>query len=414
MLKLYNHKGISLIELMVAVSLGLILVFSMLAFYSVSQKNLAEYSVASQDQRNIRKIMNLISKDVENTGGFECANPTDIFKTSTLFKRFPKNIISLGDDLTRKQMIFAHPITEEHLYKALGMIDVQGTGNNLVAVYEPIEIQAGCGQEANSTIYIGTTIFEYIPLVEDSKLFTDINGTQNIDSDSLSAYMAFSYVQARQEKNTTSRANLEQFNREYYEDTNYRHSPGDKGLLAFSTTISTPSGTNNPVLKPLYHPSIEDATVLFLSNNSDKASQKDAVPFGKNTVDIYFGFSPEGRFAHVPDYEIGSLSIVDNNLVGLSNGGWLNPFDSQIYQYLVDKNGTSDEDATLINQALHTDSKGGKTMKTYPMRESAIRQIRAVKFKFTFDVGTDQQRVLTRVIRFKNTHLMRIGEEGNF
>ena len=410
MLKINKNKGISLIELMVAVSLGLILIFSMLAFYGVSQNNLAAYIRENEAQRDIRRIMSLISKDVENTGGFECAKPTNIFKNSTEFKRFPKNIISLGDDFNRKQIIFAHPLTEEHLYKSLGMIDIQGTGNNLVAVYEPIEIQAGCGQEVNSTIYIGTTLFENIPVLNDSEILTSINGAQNIIADSLSAYVAFSYVQARQEANTVTDQTLKLFDRDYYADTNLRHAPTNSALLPFSATLKTDNG--DPLIKPLYQPSVEDGTVLFISNNSDNAAQQEALPFGKNEVDIFFGFSPEGRFAHVPDNKIATLKVENNVIKGLENGGWLNPFSSQnIYDSLVDKADISDNDATLINQALHRNS--GKNMKTYPLKNEAIRQIRAVKFKFTFDVGTPQERVLTRVIRFKNTHLMRIGEEGS-
>ena len=67
MLKINKNKGISLIELMVAVSLGLILIFSMLAFYGVSQNNLAAYIRENEAKRDIRRIMSLISKDVENT-----------------------------------------------------------------------------------------------------------------------------------------------------------------------------------------------------------------------------------------------------------------------------------------------------------------------------------------------------------
>lgn len=408
MLNINKNKGVSLIELMIAVSLGLILIFSMLAFYTISQNNLATYIKENETQRNIRQMMSLISKDIENTGGFECANPTNIFKNTTAFKRFPKNIISLGDDFQRKQIIFAHPITEEHVYKSLGMIDIQGTGSNLVAVYEPIEIQAGCGQEANSTVYIGTTLFENIPVLDDSMLLTSTNGNQTTIAEKISAYVAFSYVQARQEANKISEATAKLFDREYYADTNFRHAPSGSTLLAFSATLG--SNGNDSYVKPRYQPSVEDGTVLFLSNNSENQAQQQALPFGKNEVEIFLGFSPEGRFAHVPNRDITSLRVENNEIKGLENGGWLDPFKNSTYNSLVDKTDISDDDATLINQALHR--KNGKNMKTYPLKDQAIRQIRAVKFKFTLDKGTPQQRVLTRVVRFKNTHLMRLGEEG--
>lgn len=395
MLKLHKDKGLSLIELMVAVTLGLILIFSMLAFYSISQKNLMSYTAANQEQRSFRKIMNLLSKDIENTGAFECARNNDVFTSPSGAIRFPRNIISLGADFSRKQIIFVHPVTEEHLYKSLGMIDIQGTGNNLSAVYEPIEIAAGCGQEASSTIYIGTTLLEVIPLLNDSDIITSVTGEKKIIKDSISAFVSLSYIQARQEANSSTKASLKALNREYYDDSNFRHSPVGSTVKAFATTIK------NNSIQPLYQPSMEDATVLFLSNDSKNAAQAQLLPFGKNEVDIFLGFSPDGRFSSVPN----------QTMTDLKDGGWINPFLSETnYNLIVDKADTS-IDATLINQALHRSNSTGQDISNYPLNEAATKQIRAIKFTFTFDAGTDEERVLTRVIRFKNTHLMKIGDE---
>lgn len=359
MLKISKNSGVSLIELMVALALGLTLVFSMLAFYSISQNNVITYNTANQEQQNLRKMMNLLVKDVENTGGFECAKYDDIFKTNT----YPMDIISLGNNLSHKQIIFTHPVTVEHQDKALGLIEINDAGTLLN--YSPVLIEeSGCGQDKNSPVYIGTTIFEVVNIPNSSQIlldFTDTDTPSTATGDSISAFVSLSSVQSRRDKIDVHK---------------------------------TPA---------IYKPSLEDATVLLLSNNLD--TQNDKLPFGKNDVEIFLGFSPEGLFSHVPD-----ITITGTN-APLKNGGWINPFASTAnYDLLVNKTSTTTNKATLINKLLHNGS-SGNDMETYPLKAEAIRQVRAVKFQFTLDKGTTKERVLTRTVRFKNMHLLRLDQE---
>lgn len=355
MLKLHKNKGVSLIELMVAVGLGLVLIFSMLAYYSISQQNVVDYNLANQEQQNIRKMMNLLAKDVENTGGFECAEFSNILTTdlANSTRRFPANIISLGDSNTRKQIIFAHPVTKEYLHKSLGMIDVDITGDRVMK-YNPILVNAGCGQDANSPLYIGSTIFEMVPV---ANISLDLASA----AADVKAFIALSSIQTRLDK------------------------------------------ADSP-LATVYNPIVEDGTVLFLTNESSDAKNKENLPFGNNSVDIFLGFSKpigaDGKIiTTVPDRD-------DNTASVLTNGGWINPFAITDRNFLIDK--TEEASAHLLNKAIHLPGTAGQSMKTYPLKKEALDQIRAVKFKFTFDKGTDKERTFTRVVRFKNMHLMKL------
>lgn len=348
MLKLYKNKGVSLIELMVAVGLGLTLILSMLAFYSISLQNVAEHQTNNHEQQQLRRMLNLLETDIENTGGFECAKPADIFNSSEAnFVRLPTGIISLGSNRSRQQMMFVHPITAEHRYNAMGMIDVKPsiTSHKGVQNFAPHLVNAGCGQDAQSPLYIGTTLLEVIPI---SNITTDLAAAAN----NVEAFVALSSIQSRR-------------------------NAGD---------------TTTPVV---YAPSVNDATVLFFSNNG-----AGNLPFGQSSVTISFGFSPEGRFAHVP---AGGMTL-------LKDGGWINPFSSDAnYNLLVDKSATITPHPTLINKTLHDDA-AAQSMSTYPLSTAAMKQIRAIKFTFNLNQGTDRALTITRVIRFKNTHLMKIND----
>lgn len=391
MLKLYKNKGISLIELLVSMGLGLVLVFSMLAYYSISQQNVTDYAAFNREQQNLRKMMNQLSKDIENTGAFECAKHTDIFGDSDGFDRFPQNIIAIGANRERKQIMFVHPITEEHLYKSLGMIDIKQDASGIIANYDPIEIEAGCGQEVNSTIYIGSTLFEVIHVKNDYQIITSLNNPADNKAinDSIKAFVVLSYIQSRQEKNTTTKAYLQEFNREYFDDNNKRVAPSNGNTESFSTAFK------NNAISPIYRPSIEDATVMMLSNESDDADQKTLLPFGKNTVEIFLGFSTDQEDGYVPQKEMGDLK----------DGGWINPFASDTnYNKLVDKDKTSVNEAKLLNIALHKNPDSDDEI--YPLSETAAKQVRAVKFQFTFNDGdVDTQYRITRTIRLKSAHL---------
>lgn len=359
MLNIYKNKGISLIELMVAVGLGLILVLSMLAFYSISSQNVVDFQQANRGQQQIRKIMNLLETDIENTGGFECAKNTDIFTTD--YK--PSAIISLGDNVDRKQIVFVHPIIDEYQHSALGQLKFNG--NKLVS-YTPRIIgeteNIGCGQDNKSTIYVGATILEMIPM----KNIITTDSQYNAQADNVMAFVALSAVQSRREKNS-------------------------------DTT------------EVLYTPRMEHATVMFLSDEDNTQT----ISTGKNTVDIFLGFSPAGKGnTHVPDTTLNNAQDLLNG-----NGGWINPFSSDTNNsLLVNKNSP---EANLLSQTLHNQNtdKKGFDIKTYPLKgvedpkdrysnNDLIGRVRAIKFQFTFGVHGDiPERKLTRVIRFKNTHL---------
>lgn len=355
MLNFYKNKGISLIELMVSVGLGLILILSMLAFYSISLQNVADYHVINHEQQQLRKMMNLLETDIENTGGFECAAFSDIFiHSNQAVNRLPTNIISLGigpsNDLSRQQITFVHPIIEEYKHTALGMIDVNSGQSNLKGVinYAPILVNAGCGQDANSPIYIGTTVLEVIPV-------TGITTNLANSADGTTAFIALSAVQSRR-------------------------------------------NDNSDITDPVYNPSVDDATVMFLSNNNNNAS----LPFGRNQVTISLGFAP----ASVNN--VINTHVPSNNMTNLANGGWIDPFANITnYNLIVDRDPTKTPNSNLLNRTLHTDTNGSQ-LNTFPLSENAIRQIRAIKFQFQLDMGTDRAKTVTRVIRFKNTHLMKL------
>lgn len=349
MLKIYKDKGVSLIELMVAVSLGLILILSMLAFYSISSQNVIDFQKANHNQQQIRKMMNLLETDIENTGGFECATPDQVYKfPSKDIYRLPTNIISLGDNLARQQIVFVHPIIAEYQYTALGMLDFDKTTKKLKS-YTPDPINnAGCGQD-QSPVYIGSTVLEMLPMnsviTTDSKYIASAAG--------VSAFVALSAVQSRREKDSKK-------------------------------------------TEVLYKPKMEHATVMFLSNRTNTPD----LPFGQNSVKILLGFSPQGKNqTHVPN---GTMSDI-------TKGGWINPFASDAnYNLVVDKSSTNNTpEPNLLSQTIHTDWVG-KDINTYPLKPELIKQVRAIKFVFTFGAYGDlPEHTLTRIIRFKNTHLNR-------
>jgi len=350
MLKIYKHKGVTLIELMVAVGLGLILILSMLAFYSISSQNVIDFQKANHDQQQIRKIMNLLETDIENIGGFECKDGhdkvfSDSYKLESGEKRFPKAIISLGNDLERQQIIFVHPIIDEYRHTAFGMLTFDK--NSKLTSYTPTFIEnISCGS-ALSSIYVGSTVLEMIPM--DNIITIDNKYAQSADN--IKAFVTLSSVQSRRDNNSDS----------------------------------TKIDDNHT-------PTLDDATVMFLSNEGNN----DNIPFGKNTVDVFLGFSPEGKNQiHVPNSEITKKEE-------FKAGGWINPFKFQTNNYalLVDDTKSS----TLLNQTIHTDD--GKLISTAPLKEDLIKQVRAIKFQFTFGAyDRIPERKLTRIIRFKNTHL---------
>ena len=385
MLNIYKDKGVSLIELMVAVGLGLILILSMLAFYSISLHNVTSFQVANNDQQHIRKIMNLLEANIENTGGFECAPLTStdttnyragIFSAGTIATpdndsdRYPNNIISLGKDPDRKQIMFVHPIADEYQNKALGLIDINKT-NDKIARYHPPQIQAGCGQNLQSPIFIGSTIFEIIPI---TGIISDIKNNKPSVGNDITAFVSLAAIQSRRDN----------------------------------------SGN---IIDNSYAPSFNDATVMFLSNNQNSPD----LPFGRVDVDIFLGFSPAdlpatggtatntpSHFTHIPDIP---------NMTNLTTGGWINPFKLENGQLKNFDLLTNDSDgkksltstqARSINTALHTDS-NGKKIETYPLNKNALKQIRAIKFQFNFAAHNNRGAyTITRVIRFKNTHLMKL------
>ena len=367
MLNIHKNKGISLIELMVAVGLGLILVLSMLAFYSISSQNVVDFQQASHSQQQIRKMMNLLETDIENTGGFECATPDQVYAytNSANILRAPTNIISLGDDITRKQIVFAHPVIAEYKHTALGMLDFDKSSGNLKS-YTPIHIKdAGCGQD-QSPIYIGTTVLEMLPM--DGIITT--NTEYSSRANNIMAFVALSAVQSRR--------------------------------------------ANNDTTEVLYTPTMNDATVMFLSNTQG-APDDTLLPFGNNNVDILLGFSLTGKGnTHVPDTTFDDAQNILNG-----EGGWINPFSSQTNNRLLIDD--TNQKANLINQALHNKNTDlqGYNINTYPLKganhiidkysnQDLVSRVRAIKFVFTFGAHDDvPERILTRVIRFKNTHLMK-------
>lgn len=330
MIQLRINKGISLIELLVAVGLGLLLIFSMLAFYSISQKNSTDFHAASHEQQSLRKMMNIISKDIENTGGFECAIVDDqVFLTN----HYPKSIVSIGSfkeeggkkTLLRKQIIFTHPIIEEYLQQSLGIFKVGETGGFKSS--KPLAIKAGCGRDKDSSpIYVGTTILETISL-----------------DDKTNAFVALS-------------------------------------------TRSTDAIDN---------PKITDSVVLYTYPKGSEAEPK-----------IFLGFSPSleenstSLYTHIPTC---TQPDPENCLItsksDFEKGGWLDPFSTNLDFLLQLTKGYTD-----INKQIH----GSSDDRTYSLTPEAIKQIRAVKFQFKLDAGTDKERTITRVIRFKNTHLMKL------
>ncbi len=349
MLKTYKNKGVSLIELMVAVGLGLILILSMLAFYSISSQNVVDFQQANHDQQQIRKMMNLLETDIENTGGFECAVPDQIYAlTDTNKVRVPTNIISLGDNLARKQIVFVHPVIAEYQHTALGMLDFNKSNPPALQSYTPILIKnAGCGQD-QSAVHIGATVLEMLPM--DAVITTDtVYGAR---ANNIMAFVALSAAQSRRAKDS-----------------------------------------NNT--EALYTPTMNDATVMFLSDENNT----DTISVGRNNVDIFLGFSPEGKNqTHVPD---------NAPMSDITKGGWINPFASDAnYNLVVDKSSTNNTpEPNLLSKTVHMDQIG-QNINTYPLKKELIKQVRAIKFQFTFGAhGDTPERTLTRVIRFKNTHL---------
>lgn len=355
MLKVHKNKGVTLIELMVAVGLGLILILSMLAFYSISSQNVVDFQQANHDQQQIRKMMNLLETDIENTGGFECAGNDKIFTADHL----PSEIISLGNDITRKQIVFLHPIIDEYQHSALGMLKFSG---DTLQSYTPRKLEnVGCGQD-KSTIYIGATILEMIPM---KNIIATTNDYSKRESN-IMAFVALSGIQSRRD--------------------------GDKDI--------SPN---------IYTPTMDDATVMFLSDEGNKKT----ISTGKNTVDIFLGFSPAGKGnTHVPNT---TLNNAQSLLSG--EGGWVNPFSSKNNNSLLinDKS----QKPYLLSQKLHNKKidQEGFDIKTYSLKgvddpkekysnKDLIGRVRAIKFEFTLGAYNDiPERKLTRIIRFKNTHL---------
>lgn len=358
MLKTYKNKGVSLIELMVAVGLGLILILSMLAFYSISSQNVIDFQRANHDQQQIRKMMNLLETDIENIGGFESCTTTDKRKPFTYGlasnnHRLPQDIISLGNNLQRQQIVFVHPIIEEYQHTALGMLDFDKDLN--LKSYTPTLIKnLACGS-ALSSIYVGSTILEMIPM--DNIITTDNKYAQSANN--IKAFVALSSVQSRRDNNSD---------------------------------ITKIDSNHTPTLN--------DATVMFLSDEGNNEN----IPFGQNTVDIFLGFSPEGKNQiHIPN------SVITKK-EEFKTGGWINPFTSRTNNdLLVDKdtNKTPTNQKALLSQTIHIDAEG-KAIETYPLKPELIEQVRAIKFQFTFGAHDGvPERKLTRIIRFKNTHLMK-------
>lgn len=351
MLKIYKNKGISLIELMVSVGLGLILILSMLAFYSISLQNTADYHIANHEQQQLRKMMNLLETDIENTGAFECPVGA-IFNIEN--NKYPKNSISLGKDFDRKQIVFVHPVTEEYKHTALGIMEVNDTNN--FKTYSPALISTGCGQD-KSNIYIGTTILELLPVADIATHLSELSDEEK-KTLGLEAFVSLSSIQSRRDND---------------------------------------SKLDEDVIN-IYHPTMDDATVMFLSNSTNNND----LPFGKSEVNIFLGFSPKtpegsssAKFTHVPKDDWTTLDL----------GGWINPFTATNFTQLTDTT-LSDDKSQIINTLIHNESDSdGKAIKTYPLSQQAIDQVRAIKFQFKLNTGTDKEMTLTRVIRFKNMHL---------
>ena len=363
MLKIYKNKGVSLIELIVAVGLGLTLIISMLAFYSISSRNVIDFQNANHDQQQIRKMMNLLETDIENTGGFECAKPDQIYAlTDTNKFRVPTNIISLGDNLARKQIVFVHPVIAEYQHTALGMLDFNKSDPPTLQSYTPVLIKdAGCGQD-QSPVYIGATVLEMLPM--NAVIATDT--TYGARADNIMAFVALSAAQSRRAKDSNS-------------------------------------------TEVLYTPTVNDATVMFLSDENNT----NTISVGRNNVDIFLGFAPEKAGSTI------NTHVPDGDMTDIKDGGWINPFpsddngnytDYSNYNLIVDKSPASNNtpQPNLLSQNIHSDS-DGRAINTYPLKKELIEQVRAIKFVFTFGAHGDvPERTLTRIIRFKNTHLMKL------
>ncbi|MDC7252922.1 PilW family protein [Wohlfahrtiimonas chitiniclastica] len=352
MLKIPHSKGLSIIELMVALALGILLLFSMLAFYAVTQQNVTTHRMANQEQQQLRKLFNLLSKDLENVGAFECAKNSDIFDDN----RFPRNVIALGDykNRDRKQFVFAHPITEAHVMDSLGIIEA--TGNQLN--YSPIKVASSCGQD-DSSLYVGATILEVIPPKDKHGIFIT---TQEFTSQ-YTDFVILSTYQTRVSKE--------------------------------SDLVPTGWKTNNAhktVVSP-YPLSIHDAVSLLLMANEKEMR----LPFKQNDVKIELGFSNHQESSSVPNIKMTSLTT----------GGWLDPYENETkYNLIVDKTGNH-ETAKKVNKQLHSEFAAPiKDMITYPLNKKATEQVRAIRFTFTLvNPKTNEKSTLERVIRFKNMHL---------
>lgn len=393
--KIHKNKGVSLIELMVAVSLGLILILSMLAFYSISLQNVTTHNQSTKEQQSIRTMMNLLAKDIENTAGFECADDADVYhlynnaislgvKATVSYKSEAiNNIVNIETDAF-KSITFIHPINKELLYSSLGM------PSNRSINFSPIIVNSGCGQDSSTPMYIGSTTLELFPL-KDIQVATNTNATptdQNIET-----LIMLSHIQARRKNDNSDEIKLkDSYPNKQYPERDQSPSP--------------------------YRPIINDGTTLFLSNKNNDEN----LPFGKVDFNFNLGFAKEDKNAAVPDN-----NIIDSSKI-FTDGGWIDPYQSsENFKAIIGNVTNYPLDAAIMPiDYLHTEKDKenvqygitdgeAKRYVSFPLSKQAIKRVRAIKFKLKFYEadGTTEKYTITRVVRFNNAHLINLKAEKN-
>lgn len=84
MIKNKSSEGVTLIELMVSLSLGMILVFSMLAFYGALTRKISVQVRNQIEVQEYRNALNLLSNSIKNAGMFKCNRSEWLFMAKDL------------------------------------------------------------------------------------------------------------------------------------------------------------------------------------------------------------------------------------------------------------------------------------------------------------------------------------------
>lgn len=104
MIKNNNSKGVTLIELMVSLALGMILVFSMLAFYGALSRKISVQVRNQVEVQEYRNALNLLMNSIKNAGMFKCNRSEWLFIKKDLdggvpILRFTVPVTGAEDDL---------------------------------------------------------------------------------------------------------------------------------------------------------------------------------------------------------------------------------------------------------------------------------------------------------------------------